>query len=202
MADYVGQPWIIRGGGGQQLAPESPTESVYMCVRTSVSCPLHSLAARAPLQFILGSYSMENLLPPTSLFLPQPLRACSHDVFVSTVDKTGGSLGPPISPPPWGDMADEWQDPQIVHRIILVFPSEAICSSPHTDCILSSPWSTSSCEGTAHCFKKTSIQSCQKMEHVPLVVRSSWRACRDGFHRWASGEGEFFPSIIKWHNPQ
>lgn len=32
MADYVGQPWIICGGGGQQLAPESPTESVYIYV--------------------------------------------------------------------------------------------------------------------------------------------------------------------------
>lgn len=63
--------------------------------------------------------------PPPNLaapFLPHPLRARSHDVFVSTVDKTGGSLGPPISPPPWGDMADEWQDPQTVHAYNLSLP--------------------------------------------------------------------------------
>lgn len=98
-----------------------------MCVRTSVSCPLHSLVVRAPLEFMPGSYSMGNLPP----FLPQTPRSHSHDVFVSTVDKTGGSLGPPISPTPWGDMAHEWQDPQTVHRIILVFPTDALLSSPH-----------------------------------------------------------------------
>lgn len=80
------------------------------------------------------------LSPPPSnfaaLFLPHPLRARSHDVFVSTVDKTGSSLGPPISPPPWGDMADEWRDPQTVHayNLSLLFGGRPVIATQIAPC--------------------------------------------------------------------
>lgn len=56
--------WRRRAATGTRIPH---WECVYMCVRTSVSCPLQSLVVRAPLQFIPGSYSMGNLPPPPSL---------------------------------------------------------------------------------------------------------------------------------------
>ncbi|CAB1422706.1 unnamed protein product [Pleuronectes platessa] len=67
---------------------------------------------RAPVPLVPANYSMGNLLylyvPPCCRSPSPPSSTRPHpDVFVSSGYKTGGSLGPPISPPPWGDMTDE-----------------------------------------------------------------------------------------------
>ena len=68
--------------------------------------------ARAPVPLVPANYSMGNLLylsvPPCCRSPSPPSSPRPHpNVFVSSGYKTGGSLGPPISPPPWGDMTDE-----------------------------------------------------------------------------------------------
>lgn len=97
MADYVGQ---TCRGGGQQLAPESPTESAWthecVCVRMSVSCPAATEwrwpPPVHPSQAFYGKPALRFPrvpLTPTLHLLRQP----QPDVFVSTKDKAGGSFG-------------------------------------------------------------------------------------------------------------
>lgn len=174
---------------------------MYVCEKECVMSP-YSLVVRAPLQFIPGSFSMGNLplsLPPTNfaaLFLPHPLRARSHDVFVSTVDKTGSSLGPPISPPPWGDMADEWRDPQTVHayNLSLPFGGRPVIATQIAPCFQKDLLLYLKAWPTAPKRKKKKkgehrlhgSHFCQEneMEHVPLVGRHP-----GGYRGWVFGGG-------------
>lgn len=136
MADYVGQPWIICGGGGQQLAPESPTESVciyvcvcvcmYVCENECVMSPCN-LMARPPssssqptiLWETCSSLRFSSLPPPSSTH-PQP------DVFVST--KQGALWGHQLVLPHGVTWPMNRGTPKLSTHIISVLPLEAALS--------------------------------------------------------------------------
>lgn len=185
---------------------------IYVCEKVCVMSP-YSLVVRAPLQFNPGQLFYGKPAPPlppiAAPFLPHPRHARSHDVFVSALDKTGGSLGPPISPPPWGDMGDEWRDPQTVHAYNLSLPfggctviATQIAPCFHKDLLLYlKAWPTAP--------KKKRASGCNW-----VILSGEWdgtcsTCCAlflEGMQGWLSEvgvrEGEFFSSIIKWHKQQ
>ena len=136
MADYVGQPWIICRGGGQQLAPESPTERVYICVCVCVCervcrVPLQP-SGEAPLQFIPANYSMGNLLvSPSMPLLPLRLPIPYVTAPRCLCERRGQNRGHQLVLPHGVTWAMNRGTPEPSTHIISVFPLEAALSSPH-----------------------------------------------------------------------
>lgn len=180
---------------------------------TSVSCPLANPVVWGP-PLPSSSSSQPTILWETCSSLhrhccipPPPSSTGPHpDAFVSSGDKTGGSLGPPISPSPWGDKGDEWKDPQTVHayNLSLRFGSYTVTATQIPPCFQKSLLDLKTrLAGPKSEHPDASESLCQK-NAMELTVCSPRKAHKDGFWEVKGGlrEGEFFPSITKWHKQQ
>lgn len=148
MADYVGQPRIICRLEGQQLAPESPTEGVYVwacewvsgwvndcvmspCKPSGVRAPPPSSPAQVHLsQLFYGKPALLSIAIAASLH-PHPLRDRTQMPLWAAGTKQGVLWGHQLVLPHGATRAMNRKTPKPSTHIISAFALEVTLSQPH-----------------------------------------------------------------------